>query len=203
MPLQYDFFEVNELNKTQGKYRARAVYKGKVNTDYLALWMSQVHGVSKAVAKNYINMFTDSLLDFICRGYEVEAGDLGYFSASVTSKLVDNPQEIRAESIEFSRLNFRAHIKTKQRIQSAGIEKAPTHTHKNKLPQSTRQERGEKLKGHLSAGKPFVTRTDYMLLTSMRRKYAALDDLNAFITEGWLERHGVGRTIIYMLKNSK
>ncbi len=200
MPLQYDFFEVNELNNTKGKYRARAVYKGKITTEYLTHWMSQTHGVSKAVAKGFIMMFTDSLLDFICSGYEVEAGDLGYFSASVTSKLVDDSREIRAESVDFSRLNFRASIKTKKRIKSAGIEKAPTFTNKNKLPQSTREQRSEKLREYLSAKKPFVTRADYMRITALKRKNAAVDDLNAFTTEGWLVRHGAGRTVIYMLK---
>jgi len=200
MALRYDFFEVNELNKTKGKYRARSVSLGKIDTNKLAHWMSQVSGISTAEAKGFIEVLTDSVLDFIVDGYEVEVGKLGYFSASVTSDLVDGPNEIRAESIRFSRLNYRAGIQVKKRINSAGIERVKRPRNKSKTGKTTLTERAELLKKHL-AGRKFVTRADYMRLANINRNLAAIEDLNIFISEGWLERHGAGRTVIYMAKS--
>lgn len=200
MALKYDFFQVNELNRTQGKYRARAVSRGKIDTEKLAGWISQVSGVSAAEAKGFIEILTDSVLDFIVDGYEVEVGKLGYFSASVTSRLVDSPNEIRAESVRFNRLNLRANVEVKKRIRQAGVEQARHPRNKSKAGQTTREERAEKLKIYLSE-KRIVTRADYTRLTRMQRGATAIEDLNVFINEGWLERHGAGKTVVYMLKD--
>lgn len=199
MAIKYDLFKLNEIKDTGGKYRARAVSRGKIDTEHLARWMNQTSGISMATAKGCIEILTDCLLDFVSDGYEVQVGELGYFSASVTSKLVDDPNDIRAESIHFNRLNFRAGIKAKRRIKRAGIEKVNNPRTKRKLPESTREQRAEKLKEYLSSAEPFVTRAGYVKITGVVRKNAAIDDLNAFVGEGWLKRHGAGRTVIYML----
>lgn len=199
MAIKYDFVEVNELNKTKGKYRARAVSSGKITTDKLAQWIRQTSGVSAAEAKGFIDILTDAMLDFIKDGYEVQVGDLGYFSASVTSQLVDGPDEIRAESIRFNRLNYRAGIYVKKKILSAGIERVERPRNKSKAKETTRKERAEMLKEYLTE-KPVITRTDYMRLTRAKNALAAIRDLNAFIDEGWLTKYGAGRTVVYLLK---
>ncbi len=48
MAIKYDFVEVNELNRTEGKYRARAVSSGKITTERLAKWIGHTSGVSAA-----------------------------------------------------------------------------------------------------------------------------------------------------------
>ena len=200
MGLKYDFFEVNELNKTKGKFRARAVSKGKINSAKLASWISQTHGISAAQAKAYIEMLTDSMLDFIADGYEVEVGKLGYFSASITSKLVDSPNEIRAETVRFNRLNFRANIRTKRTLRMAFIERVKNPRSKRVRKKYTLTEKGEILKKYLRE-KKLATRSDYSRLARISHKPSSVNDLNAFIEEGWLERHGAGRTVVYMLAN--
>lgn len=197
MSLKYDFYEVNELNNTKGKYRARAVSQGKISTEKLTKWISQCSGVSAAEAKGFIEILTDSLLDFVGDGYEVEVGKLGYFSASVTSELVDDPKKVRAESIRFNKLVFRTGIQAKKRIAGAEIERVSQPRYKNKAKQTTREQRWELLKKYL-INKPVITRTDYTHLTGIRRTQVALDDLNSFIEDGLMERHGAGRTVVYI-----
>lgn len=199
MALKYDFFEVNELNRTQGKYRARAVSRGRIDTKRLVKWISQVSGLNAAETKGFIEILTDSVLDFIVEGYEVEVGKLGYFSASVTSRLVDSPTEIRAESVRFNRLNLRANVEVKRRIIEAGVEKARHPRYKNKVKRFTREERAKRLKKFLTDN-TIATRSDYSRITGVHRGATAVEDLNVFIQEGWLERHGAGRTVVYMLK---
>jgi predicted histone-like DNA-binding protein len=199
MAIKYDFFEVNELNKTQGKYRARTVSNGKITSKKLANWISQTSGLSVAEAKSFIEILTDSIIDFVENGYEVEVGNLGYFSASVTSRLVDSPNEIRAESVRFNKLNFRAGIEVKKRINRAGTERIRRQRNKRNLKKTTRQERAEILKKYM-AGQPVITRADYMRLTGIRLKAIAVEDLNTFIKEAWMRKYGAGRTVVYMLK---
>lgn len=199
MAIPYDLFEVNELNNTQGKYRARAVYAGKVTTEKLADWISQCSGVSAAEAKGFIEILTDSMLDFIADGYEVEVGRLGYFSVSVTSRLVDDPNEIRAESVHFNRLNFRANIQVKKMLNNAGIERVKRPRSKAKIKKTTRQQRAYVLKKYLEQ-KPAITRAEYARLTGMQQKTTAVEDLNTFVQEGWLQKYGAGRTVVYLLK---
>ena len=199
MAIKYDFFEVNELNKTQGKYRARTVSNGKITSKKLANWISQTSGLSVAEAKSFIEILTDSIIDFVENGYEVEVGNLGYFSASVTSRLVDSPNEIRAESVRFNKLNFRAGIEVKKRINRAGTERIRRQRNKRNLKKTTRQERAEILKKYM-AGQPVITRSDYMRLTGIRLKAIAVEDLNTFIKEAWMRKYGAGRTVVYMLK---
>jgi len=38
-----------------------------------------------------------------------------------------------------------------------------------------------------------------MRLTGMQQTEAAIRELNSFIAEAWLEKHGAGRTVVYML----
>lgn len=199
MAIKYDFFEVNELNNTQGKYRARAVSNGKVSTEKLAKWISQCSGVSAAEAKGFIEILTDSIINFVEDGCKVEVGSLGYFSASVTSRLTDSPNEIRAESIRFNRLNFRASAQVKKRMANAGIERVDRPRSKRQTKQTTRQERADILKKYLQE-KPVITRADYSRLTGLQQKVTAIDDLNAFIKEAWLEKYGAGRTVVYVRK---
>ncbi len=199
MAINYDLFEVNELNKTTGKYRARAVSSGKITTERLAKWISQTSGVSKAEAKGFMDILTDAVLDFVTDGYEVQVGDLGYFSASVTSQLVDRPDEIRAESIRISRLNYRAGVYAKDKLSRSGVERVQRPRNKSKLKELTREECAGILRKYL-AQKPVITRTDFMKLTRARNRHAAINTLNAFIEEGWLTKYGAGRTVVYLLK---
>lgn len=199
MAIKYDFVEVNELNKTKGKYRARAVSSGKITTAKLTQWIRQTSGVSAAEAKGFIDILTDAVLDFLRDGYEVQVGDLGYFSASVTSQLVDSPNEIRAESIRFSRLNYRASICVRKNISGAGIERVKRPRNKSKVKKTTMQERAKMIKKYLTE-KPIITRADYMRLTQAKNALAAIRDLNTYIGEGWLTKCGAGRTVVYLLK---
>ncbi len=198
MALNYDFVEVNELNKTKGKYRARAVSSGKITTERLAKWIGQTSGISKAEAKGFMDILTDAVLDFVADGYEVQVGDLGYFAASVTSQLVDSPNEIRAESIRINRLNYRAGVYAKDKLSRAGVERVQRPRNKSKLKELTREECAEVLKKYLTK-KPVITRTDFMRLTGARNRNAAIRTLNAFLEEGWLTKYGAGRTVVYLL----
>lgn len=133
MAISYDFYRVDEVSGEKDKFRARAVSRGTIDAEKLAKWMQQKCGISTAEAKSFMIMLTDCVLDFLQDGYHVEVKELGHFSVSLTSQLIDKPNEIRAESIEFSRLNFRPSGKVRKIL--AGTEKEMVSSgRKNKQP---------------------------------------------------------------------
>ena len=148
MTILYDFYEVAEINGEKGKFRARAASRGTINADKLADWMRQKCGISTAEAKAFMIMLSDCMLDFLQEGYHVEVKELGHFSVSVTSPLLDKRNEIRAESIEFSRFNFKASAKVREIL--AGTEKKMVSTQRKQTKKhKPRNERADMLRAHL------------------------------------------------------
>lgn len=197
MAIKYDFYEVNELNKTQGKLRARAVSSGTISTDKLAKWIQQRSGISAAEAKGFILMLTDCVLDFLVDGYHVEVGDLGYFSVSLTSRLVDKRNEIRAESIEFSRLNFKPTARVRNVLVHAEKQLISPKQRQPGKKYKSREERAEILRKRLEK-QPCISRAEYARVLFVK-KDTAINDLNTFIEEGWLCKYGTGKTVVYLL----
>lgn len=201
MAILYDFYQVKEINGEKDKFRARAVSRGTISAEQLADWMRQKCGISAAEAKGFMIMLSDCMLDFLQGGYHVEVKDLGYFSVSLTSELLARRNEIRAESVEFSRLNFRPSTKVRKIL--AGTEKeliSSKRSSKTVKPKS-REKRAAMLTAHLQQN-PFISRSDYARLVHTGRD-TAISDLNDFMAEGWLKRYGVGRTVVYLLADKE
>jgi len=200
MAISYDFYQVDEVNGEKGKFRARAVSNGKIDSDKLASWMSQKCGISIAEAKSFMIMLSDCMLDFLQDGYHVEVKELGHFSVSVTSPLLDRRNEIRAESIEFSRLNFKPSAKMRGKL--VNVEKTLVSPGRRKQPAKykPREDRAAMLRTHLQ-DRPFISRADYARLVKVTRDMA-ITDLNGFIAEGWVTKYGLGRTVVYLLAKS-
>lgn len=197
MAIPYDFYQVDEINSEKGKLRARAVSRGTIDADKLAKWMQQKCGISTAEAKSFMIMLTDCMMDFLQDGYHVEVKELGYFSPSLTSRLIDRPNEIRAESIEFNRLNFRPSPMVRKTLEGAEKELVSTEHSKRVRKMKPREERIEILREHLQQH-PFISRSDYSRMVGLGRE-AAINDLNQFIAEGWIKKYGLGRTVVYLL----
>lgn len=197
MAISYDFYRVNEINGEKDKFRARAVSRGTISAEKLARWMQQKCGISTAEAKSFMIMLTDCMLDFLQDGYHVEVKELGHFSVSVTSELVDRRNEIRAESVKFSRLNFRPTAKMRKALENTEKEMVSPARRKRTTKPKPREERAEMLRTHLQQH-PFISRVDYSRLTKVERDLA-ITDLNYFIAEGWIKKYGLGRTVVYLL----
>ena len=197
MAIPYDFYQLDEINSEKGKFRARAILRGKISSEKLAHWMRQKCGISTAEAKSFMIMLSDCMLDFLIDGYQVEVKELGYFSVSLTSKQLDRPNEIRAESIEFSHLNFRPAASLRKTLRNTEKERADPLLRKQRPRPKPCEERASMLRTHLQQH-PFISRVDYARLTKTGRNMA-IDDLNRYITEGWLKKYGLGRTVVYLL----
>ncbi|NDW12532.1 DNA-binding protein [Bacteroides sp. 214] len=197
MAIRYDFYEVNEVgeNEQESKMRARTVSRGTITADKLFKWVAQTNGFSRAETKGVMAAIADGVLYYLSEGYSVELGDLGFLSVSLTSRKVKNSREIRAESIKFNKINFRA--SARMRKQFLHIETEKVTVKRPKSSNLSRAERAQRLKTFLET-RPFATCADYCKITATL-KGKAIIDINAFIEEGWLKKYGSGNRVVYLL----
>ncbi len=85
--------------------------------------MFKIAGYYPRQIRGILTTLNDSVLDFLEDGYEVQLGELGYLSVSLTSRQVKNKKEIRAESVRFKKLNFRTSSQARKRLRSVKIER--------------------------------------------------------------------------------
>lgn len=154
---------------------------------------NQTSGFHHGEVRGIITCLCDGLLDYLEDGYEIEIDGLGHFSISLTSRPVENKKDIRAESVNFGKLNFRANKKVRNRL--SGIEVSRVAHSVQKSAESERSEWAEILRNFLSEY-PCATRADYARITGVL-KSKAVKDLNEFIRQGWLRRSG--RTVVYLM----
>ena len=200
MAVEYDLYKVSDIHsKETDLLKARTVSKGTITTHKLASWIQQISGFNHGQSKGLLMCLTDTILDYLEDGYEVQLGELGYFSILVTGRPVKNKKELRAESVRFKRLLFRPSKKTRDRLKNLTVKRVDKPVAKtSSLPQ---EKRAEILADYLEK-QPCITRAEYMHITSASR-HKAINDLKSFIQEGWLRKYGAGRTVVYLLEKKE
>lgn len=198
MAIQYDLIQ-QPLNKEDKLLRAQFVSKGTINTKQLIKWTSQSGGFHKGQIIGVLEILSETIIRFLEDGYDVQLGDLGFLSVSLSSRPVKTRKEIRAESIRFKKVNFRTSSQLRKRLQFAEKERVSKPVKRSSA--LTREQRIQKLKTYLD-NKTCITRTEYTRITGTLKGKAMLD-LNEFIKEGWLIRYGSGRTVVYLLNKQQ
>jgi hypothetical protein len=198
MAIQYDLLP-GPLDKDGHRLYPRYIAKGTIPTEKLVKWMSQIGGLHPGQIHGVLTTLTDAILDFLQDGYDVQIGELGYLSVSLTGHAVQTKKEIRAESIRFKTLNFRPGTRIRKRMTMAVKERVPKSAPRSST--LSKEDRIGRLKEFLGQN-PFITRTDYSRITGLL-KDKALEDLKTFIQEGMLRKYGAGRTVVYLLAEEK
>lgn len=197
MAIEYDMYKVKDVNDSNndGLLRARVVSKGTITTEQLLDYVAVTNGYNHGQAKGVLTALEDAILTHLSKGYNVQLGDLGYFSVSVTSRLVKSKKELRAESVIFKGLNFRANAGIKRMFKYIQIVRAgdPRKVSSDR----SREQCAQILKKHLEE-KVCITRAEYCRITGIL-KSRAMQDIHSFIEEGWLKKYGSGRTVVYIL----
>ncbi len=195
MSAMYDLVE-KPNPKGDGKKQKlypRIVSSGTISTDKLIARISEACSLTPGDLKGAITELTHITAEYLKDGFTVEIGDLGYFSARVKGRGVDDKKEIRSTSIYFNNINFRASKKMRQNIY-APLERAQ-YGFKKSL-QSSEEKRRRQLKEFLDKN-TFITRSEYTQLTGLL-KNKALEELKTLEKEGILCKRGRGSHIIFM-----
>lgn len=203
MSTLYDLYESSDIQKTGEKQPLypRIVVKGTVNQEEFLDRVSKFTGMSRSMLTGAMESFYNELRDLLADGWNVELGNIGFFSSSLQCPPVMNKNEVRAGSVSLKNINFRIGSQLKKEV-----------------GQRMRLERSEspgRLKGtglsekeviarlnHFLAQNPCINRTQYCTLTGHPR-YRANKELNTLIEKGILARFGLGKSTVYAKPQQK
>lgn len=197
MSAKYDLYETPDVKQTGEKQplHARIVAKGTIDKEE---FLDRVHlftGMSRSMLSGAMESFQNELYDLLANGWNVELGDIGFFSVSIKGPKVMTKKEVHSQSIHFRNINFRAGKKSKKAVwQRMSLERSETSSHVK--PQRLSLEKCLALTYEYLDNYPVITRADYCRLTGLKKEHA-LQDLNSFINQGVLKRFGGGKQVFY------
>lgn len=204
MSAYYDLFEKPDVRQTgeQQPLYARFIPKGTIERKE---FLDRVHlftGISRSLLEGAMAAFMDELRDCLADGWTVELGELGYFTPSLSCRRdVMEKKELRAASVALRGLNFRLGREFyKELNKKMHLERHPQSVSKPESAASLPpvEQRFRLLDEYLQQY-PCINRAQYAELTGRSYKQA-VNDLNLFIEDGLLMRHGAGRNVVYVRK---
>ena len=161
---------------------------------------SMYTGMNASTVQGVLTFLEEILADYLANGYNVKLGNIGTFSTTLTSRKVETIEEIRAKSIHFNDVNFRASKELKKSIrQQMKLERVPSYrAFKSSSEEYTEDERFQLLSNYLDKH-GFITRTQYTELTGLLKTKAA-GELRKWYLEGKIDKEGRVPHIVYHKK---
>ncbi len=194
----YDLKKKPSLTTKEGEENTlypSIVNQQTISTERLLNLVQQRCGLKDGVLAGALMEIMDTVSEFIRDGYRVELGEFGTFSGKIkASKLVAEKTDIRAGSIRFTGVNFRA--SKKFIMQSSGeLMRSPKIAHR--VSSDLLEEELERRLMRYIEEHGFITRSVYTRITG-RLKKTAYGDLEKFVKKGVVVRKGVGNQIHYV-----
>ena len=157
-------------------------------------------GLNPAIVQGVVMMLEGKLAKYLADGYNVKLGNIGTFSATLKSRKVANKDEIRAKSIHFDNVHFKAAKELKKQINlQMKLERvSPYRAFKTSSDEYTLDERFQLLLEYLDKH-GFITRSQYSELTGVLKTKAAAE-LRQWYQEGKIDKEGRAPHIIYKKK---
>lgn len=201
MSAEYDFRKHPPVKeeKEQLLY-PQVVSKGTITTDQLVREIATESSFSPGDVLGVITALERRLATHLQDGYHVQLGDIGYFSCGLKARPVTDKREIRAASICFDHVNFRASATFRRRCRGV-VKRVSTGEGFRESVALPLEERKACVLTYLQTH-PFLTRTAYSALTGLLQK-RALVDLNLFVREGLIASQGSASHKVYVLPENK
>ena len=199
MKAKYDFRVMPNL---QGKEEELGLYpqlvtSGTITMKDLMERASRHSGFNPAEVLGIVTFLEDAMVEYLSQGYHVKLGDIGTFSAGLTSRKVMSKEEIRTNSVHFDNVHFKADKKFRKKI---GLEMKlervePYRAFQTSSDEYTPEERFQLLMAHLDAN-GFITCKKYSELTGLLKNKASAE-LRKWAEEGRIVREGRVPHVIY------
>ena len=202
MKAKYDFRVMPNL---QGKEEEPGLYpqlvtSGTITLKDLMKHASRYSGFNPSEVLGIVTFLEDAMVEYLSQGYHVKLGDIGTFSASLTSRKVKDKKEIRANSVHFNNVHFKADKKFRKKIEvEMKLERVePSLAFKTSSNEYTPEERFQLLMAHLDAN-GFITCKKYTELTGLLKNKASTE-LRKWAEEERISREGRVPHVIYRKK---
>lgn len=174
---------------------ADVVYNGTITAERLIRMVAKRTGFKEGVIDGILTELKDDVLQYLGEGYRVELGEFGFFSAKVkAARLVANKNDLRANSVAFNGVNFRASKSFREGLRG-DLERKKSVDFKTSREWDKETLRRLVLQHIRQHG--FITRSTYTQLTG-RLKNTALADLKSFVFEGIIKREGRGNQMHFI-----
>ena len=200
MAARYDFREVpsKKENGEEPKLYPHIISSGIIRTRTILEEISEASTFTVGDLEGVLCALTEKISKYLVDGYHVELGKIGYFSASLkATHPVKDKKEIRAQSIYFDNINFRASMWFRRHTKGY-VERAGKYGSRSSS-QLSEEEKLFRLERYLNEN-AFITRSDYTRLTG-RLKNKALEDLHRFVDQGIIEPKGRGSLLVFIKKS--
>lgn len=200
MSVYYDLYENPQPNNDDTQpvlLHPRVIPRGTLDQEQFLKIVSQTNGFSQPILAGTLQAITDQLQRWLADGWNVELGDLGYFSLSLRcDRPILKKSEVRSPSIHFGNVNLRLSQKYRKMFNNLELERmtSPYVSHSTLNEKECLQIVDKYLETH-----PFMTRADYQRLTG-KSKDKSNKELNAFIQQGAIQKYGSGRMVVYIKK---
>lgn len=174
---------------------ADIVYSGTITAERLIRTVAQRTGFKEGMIEGILSELQNETLEYLSEEYRVELGEFGFFSAKVKSRLVENKNDLRSNSVSFDGVNFRASKSFRTGIRG-DLERRRCigfRTSKEWDREQLEQIVLQHIRKH-----GFITRTTYTEITG-RLKNSALADLKSFAAEGIIKRVGRGNQMHFIV----
>ena len=157
-------------------------------------------GLNASTVLGVVTFLEDTLAEYLANGYNVKLGNIGTFSASLKSRKVTTKEEIRAKSIHFDNVRFKAAKELKKDIaRQMKLERVDAYrAFKTSSDEYTPEERFQLLCNHLD-NHDYITRKDYSELTGLLKTKASIE-LRKWYLEGKIDKDGRAPHIVYKKK---
>lgn len=174
---------------------ADIVYSGTITAERLIRTVAQRTGFKEGMIEGILSELQNETLEYLGEGYRVELGEFGFFSAKVKSRLVENKNDLRSNSVSFGGVNFRASKSFRTGIRG-DLERRRCIGFRTSKEWDRKQLEQIVLQHIRKHG--FITRTTYTEITG-RLKNSALADLKSFAAEGIIKRVGRGNQMHFIV----
>lgn len=125
MGAQYKLYKISDnINETpKSGLMPRIVSKGTVDLKAIAKRISKASSLTEGDIYAVTVNLRETIVSLLEEGYTVKIDELGSFSITVESRLVQSEKEIRAGSIKFKRVVFKAARSLNERFKGMLFEK--------------------------------------------------------------------------------
>lgn len=142
MSIEYDLFaNPPRPGETKPTLHARAINIQTVNTNELARMIEGMSTFTSADIKGAIKAISERLFYCLSNSQSVHLDGIGTFSVTLKCRPVENKKDIRAASIAFKNVEFRADPELKKRFRGARIERREGTTERKAYNEDIRQKR--------------------------------------------------------------
>lgn len=194
MSVKYEFYPnpAAEGNPGEPRYHVRTVTEGTVDTPWLARKIQSRCTASSADVKAVLEALQEVVVEELTEGRRVHIDGLGYLSMTLACPSVEPGRAIRAESIRFKSVSFRAEAGLKEKLAAARFERADRKHHSTSF---TPAETDDLLAGYF-ATHPTLSRQNFQHLCGCL-KTTANRRLKTLVKEGKLRNIGLRQFPLY------